>query len=700
MELPSHVDPAYISRAVRTLCVEGDVIEARVLGAPRAGHISGYFDDFDQLASAVARYDGQAEAAYFTLNPVQPALLARGNNRLVEWAKHATSDADILCRRWMMIDFDPARPAGISSSDAELQAALARREEVIEWLDLAGFTAGLCGMSGNGAHLLYRLDSLPNDEEHTALIQASITVIAARFSDKAVDIDRKVFNPSRLCKLYGTLVRKGENMPDRPHRRSYVDFPDALPQPLNLDQLRWLASQSAEPARVTVPRTGMQVTVGRRLDVPAYLAAAGLAEGRGYRVKRKKGMTWYNLRLCPVHADPHPNFECGLCQGDDGALGAKCQHDSSKTWRDFKTALGDPARFYVGDASSQSEPMAATCTKDHLAHGGNPSRQSIDSIPPTTHEIDLDEVLTFARCPTEHLWRYHAKATPPLNSDGLVREVAQSGLLRFYRGTALSRLEGVQSRWRERLDAWNIAKAFETLDTYARMRLEIMLPFLTGQIKKPNGELYRAPRMTEAYRNLYEQRGLLSLRAEIDRLAGGIPVVLDDESLADLFADTVEIALRFQQPSASDILGIQEPFNVSLPGGWALTGRADLVLSGDDDGKAILEVWDWSPVPSTWPILRRDLRIVAALHAHSGQWPAGVDRVRVRYLRTGEIVDVFGRTIPPWAQALLVTACRAMQEASTGVPRLAVSALQCKGCPYWAECASDGGWNILGTVNR
>ena len=120
MEFPSHVDPAYISRVVRTLCVEGDVIEARVLGVLRAGHISGYFDDFDRLASAVARYDGRAEAAYFTLNPVLPALLARGNNRLVEWAKHATSDADVLCRRWMLIDFDPARPAGISSSDAEL----------------------------------------------------------------------------------------------------------------------------------------------------------------------------------------------------------------------------------------------------------------------------------------------------------------------------------------------------------------------------------------------------------------------------------------------------------------------------------------------------------------------------------------------------------------------------------------------------
>ena len=44
--------------------------------------------------------------------------------------------------------------------------------------------------------------------------------------------------------------------------------------------------------------------------------------------------------------------------------------------------------------------------------------------------------------------------------------------------------------------------------------MEITLLFLTGQIKKPNGELYRAPHLTEAYRNLYEQKGLLNVRAE------------------------------------------------------------------------------------------------------------------------------------------------------------------------------------------
>jgi hypothetical protein len=117
-----HVDPIYITRVLRTFCQESNMVEVRILGVPKAGHISGYFSDMDRPASAVARCDGRAEATYFTPNPVQPALLARGDNRLVEWARHTTSDADIVCRRWLLIDLDPERPTGVSSSSPLVSA--------------------------------------------------------------------------------------------------------------------------------------------------------------------------------------------------------------------------------------------------------------------------------------------------------------------------------------------------------------------------------------------------------------------------------------------------------------------------------------------------------------------------------------------------------------------------------------------------
>ena len=72
-------------------------------------------------------------AIYFTINPVNPDLLARANNRFVE-SRTATSDADIVCRRWLFIDLDPKRPSGISSSDAELDAARSMADEIDQHL--------------------------------------------------------------------------------------------------------------------------------------------------------------------------------------------------------------------------------------------------------------------------------------------------------------------------------------------------------------------------------------------------------------------------------------------------------------------------------------------------------------------------------------------------------------------------------------
>jgi hypothetical protein len=315
-------------------------------------------------------------------------------------------------------------------------------------------------------------------------------------------------------------------------------------------------------------------------------------------------------------------------------------------------------------------------------------------------EIEMEEVLAFARCPTEHLWRYGARIEPPLNSDSLVQEVTRTGLFRFYMSESPSPLEGIQSRWRERLEAWGIGQAFDTLDAYARARADILVLFLTGQISQPNGEKYRMPRATEAYSDLYEQRGLLGLRAEIDDLAKGVPIILgDDESLADLFADTVEIALRWKKPLPSEIIGVEEPFQVPLPNEYTLIGHADLAIPDNDKG-AILEVWEWSSDHFDWTVWRRNLRVAATLRAQSDKWLDGVACVRVRYIRTGETVRIFGRNAPPWIETLLIAACQATRsEARLGAPRMAVSARQCKGCPYWKECTSEDGWNILGTAS-
>lgn len=196
----------------------GAVVELRAPRTPK-GVQSGYFDDPEPLARAAAALSGRAEAVYTTLCPCLRDLLARACNRVEPYAKHTTADRDILRRHWFLIDFDPVRPAGISATEEEHQAALQRAGDCRDWLTGQGWPPPIYADSGNGAHLLYPTD-LPNTPESTTLLERCLQALAARFNDLVVSVDPTTFNASRISKVYGTAACKGDSLPDlgRVHR--------------------------------------------------------------------------------------------------------------------------------------------------------------------------------------------------------------------------------------------------------------------------------------------------------------------------------------------------------------------------------------------------------------------------------------------------------------------------------------------------
>lgn len=187
------------------------------------GTVSGYFDDGAAFVEAVTALDkaGKASGIYVTLNPVQPDLLARAVNRLIPIKKHGTTteDAHIVARRWLLLDFDPVRPSGISSSQTELRAALDVANHAKEHLALQGWPGPVMACSGNGFHLLYRVD-LPNDDKNRDRLRVILLQLNEELATPTVSIDKTVFNAARITKLYGTAVRKGDATQERPHRRS------------------------------------------------------------------------------------------------------------------------------------------------------------------------------------------------------------------------------------------------------------------------------------------------------------------------------------------------------------------------------------------------------------------------------------------------------------------------------------------------
>ena len=119
-----------IIQGLRLLFSPGDVVEMRALeveerskGRSFWANYSGYFDSehWEDLANAALRLTGDAAGVYITLNPCAPALLSRRANRVDRAASskghgNSTTDRDIVCRRWLPIDCDPVRPAGVSAT--------------------------------------------------------------------------------------------------------------------------------------------------------------------------------------------------------------------------------------------------------------------------------------------------------------------------------------------------------------------------------------------------------------------------------------------------------------------------------------------------------------------------------------------------------------------------------------------------------
>ena len=150
--------------ALQALVPPGAVVELRVpdFGGRTGNVLSGYYNDLEALVRDATYADGNAAGIYLTMNPVKPELLARRVNRCQPWAKLTTADHDIERRRWIPLDIDPLRAAGICATDAQHDAALAKADEIEGHLPGLGFPEPTRMDSGNGAYLLYAVD-LPND---------------------------------------------------------------------------------------------------------------------------------------------------------------------------------------------------------------------------------------------------------------------------------------------------------------------------------------------------------------------------------------------------------------------------------------------------------------------------------------------------------------------------------------------------------
>jgi len=300
------------------------VIEVRILGLPRNKIVSGYYqpDSFASIPRAIAKYEKTADGIYITLNPVNPDLLARAKNRLVEYAKKTTGDKDIVRYNWLLVDIDPKRASGISSSDNEKENAKQVAGNVFKGLVARGFSKPLLCDSGNAYHLLFRIN-LPNNEYTKQLIGEALKAISLLYGTENIEIDTSVGNPAGLTKLYGTKARKGDDIEERPHRFSKIlQIPENL-KITDIEQLKNL------PSLLPKPNDGYNQAHSYnsgKFDLEAKLREYGLDV---IGTKPYEGGTLYRLKECPNDSS-HKNGKAFVTQFPNGALAAGCFHNSCK----------------------------------------------------------------------------------------------------------------------------------------------------------------------------------------------------------------------------------------------------------------------------------------------------------------------------------------------------------------------------------
>ena len=335
----SYFDEYEVRKTIEIMKPNGKLFEARVIYSDRAIY-SGYFRNADDFISAVSQMDLQRANVYITLNEINDSCDAREQyNRFIK-NTITTSDDNIVGYDWMLIDLDPKRSSGTSSSEQELQDAKTVGNKIYQTLRNMGFEKPVFAYSGNGVHLLYKIH-IANNSENKELIKKCLQAIHLLFTEgvieldveTVVDADVKNFNPSRITKCYGFLSQKGRSTEDRPHRMSrIIGTPDyyANIKATPIAYLRKLAS--VIPEKTETPQQYNNYNP-QQFDVEQWMNKYGI----NYRKVSVTGGTKYLLDHCPFNEN-HKGKDAMVFRRDNGALSYFCFHAScaDKHWAEFR----------------------------------------------------------------------------------------------------------------------------------------------------------------------------------------------------------------------------------------------------------------------------------------------------------------------------------------------------------------------------
>jgi P4 family phage/plasmid primase-like protien len=352
----------FIQSILDVLYEPGQVGELRCLGPKGKGYDRcGFFNDNKKLADLIYTFsDGSYSGLYVTINPLDPAVLARASNHLVvnrAASSISTRANEVVKRTRLVLDFDPIRPSGISATADEKVGALRSVEFCREYLcGQRHWAMPLYMDSGNGYHLVFGID-LPNEKESTDLLKALFSALRYRFREPCdrykVKLD-DLFDAPRIIKAYGSLAAKGEHTEDRPWRWSVlaetrVDY--QLPPTLDVvtrEQLEEIAAEQQEEIRKSFSQPRSKSSKHEKsvpdLSPPEKIEAFLKAYEIEYREREEQEprneKDWRYLwkTQCVFNPDHAQDGKAAVMIMGDGKFSFNCFHASCKDlkWKAFR----------------------------------------------------------------------------------------------------------------------------------------------------------------------------------------------------------------------------------------------------------------------------------------------------------------------------------------------------------------------------
>lgn len=305
-----------------------ELVEIRLIGSNKTA--SGYFSDANTLIEAIKPYTDSYNV-YFTLNKVNPACYGREQkDKILLKPKNTTTDAEIVCRDWVLIDLDPKRLSGVCSTKEEATKAYEKGKQVYQYLIDNGFYEPIVVFSSSGIHLYLRC-ALLNTEENTKLIKRFLEALGMLFSDEYVDVDIKVFNAARISRLVGSYSCKGANNDkERPQRKCRFLH---IPEEIKVNEKEYFEKvANLYPEDVKPTRENNYTT--EKFDLDSFLEKHNIGV---VRIEHITGGKKYILNHCPFN-EQHRGKDAVIFQRDSGEIAFHCFHASCAQygWKELR----------------------------------------------------------------------------------------------------------------------------------------------------------------------------------------------------------------------------------------------------------------------------------------------------------------------------------------------------------------------------